>query len=49
MTIEPQNNNLNYLIDPAFTNINILFILFFSRNNNAHNRHTFSDHYVSEK
>ena len=22
MTIQPQNNNLNYLIDPTFTNVN---------------------------
>ena len=25
MTIQPQNNNLNYLIDPTFTNVNRLF------------------------
>ena len=24
MAIEPQNNNLNYLIDPTFTNVNKL-------------------------
>ena len=34
MTIQPQNNNLNYLIDPTFTNVNRLFVLSFSRNNN---------------
>ena len=28
MTIQPQNNNLNYLINPIFTNINRLFCLF---------------------
>ena len=27
MTIQPQNNNLNYLIDPTFTNVNRLFVL----------------------
>ena len=27
MTIQPQNNNLNYLIDPAFMNVNRLFVL----------------------
>ena len=27
MTIQPQNNNLNYLIGPIFTNVNRLFIL----------------------
>ena len=34
MTIQPQNNNLNYLIDPIFTSVNILFVLPFPRNNN---------------
>ena len=34
MTIQPQNNNLNYLIDPAFTNVDRLFVLSFPRNNN---------------
>ena len=32
MTIQPQNNNLNYLIDPTFTNVNRLFVLLFTRN-----------------
>ena len=27
MTIQNNNNNLNYLIDPTFTNINRLFVL----------------------
>ena len=31
MTIQPQNNNLNYLTDPAFTNVNRLFVLLFRR------------------
>ena len=46
MTIQPQNNNLNYLIDPTFTNVNRLFVLSFSRNNNTDNRDPFSDYYV---
>ena len=29
MTIQPENNNLNYLIDPTFTNVNRLFVLSF--------------------
>ena len=29
MTIQPQNNNLNYLTDPTFTNVNRLFVLSF--------------------
>ena len=32
MTIQSQNNNLNYLIDPTFTNINRLFALSLERN-----------------
>ena len=28
MTIQSNNNNLNYLIDPTFTNVNRLFTLF---------------------
>ena len=28
MTIQPQNNNLNYLIDPTFTSVNRFFIFF---------------------
>ena len=31
MTIQPQNNNLNYLINPTFTNVNRLFVLSFQR------------------
>ena len=46
MTIQPQNNNLNYLIDPTFTNVNRLFALSFSRNNNTESRYSFSDYYV---
>ena len=40
ITIQPQNNNLNYLIDPTF-------ILSFPRNiNNNDSRDSFSDYYV---
>ena len=46
MSIQPQNNNLNYLIDPTFMNVNRLFVLSFSRNNNTDNRDSFSDYYV---
>ena len=46
MTAQPQNNNLNYLIDTAFTNVNILFALFFSRNNNTDSRYSYSNDYV---
>ena len=46
MTIQPQNNNLNYLIDPTFTNVNRLFVLSFTRNNAGDNRDSFSHYYV---
>ena len=41
MTIQPQNNNLNYLIDPTFTNVNRLFVLSFARNVLGDNRDLF--------
>ena len=41
MTIQPQNNNLNYLIDLTFTNVNRLFVLTFPRNNAGDNRDSF--------
>ena len=47
MTIQPQNNNLNYLVDPTFTNVNRLFVLSFSRNNNTDSRYSYSNYYVS--
>ena len=46
MSIQSQNNSLNYLIDPTFTSVNRLFVLSFSRNNNTDNRDSFSDCYV---
>ena len=46
VTIQPQNNNLNYLIDPTFTNVNRFFVLSFSRNNADDNRDSFSHYYV---
>ena len=46
MTIQPKDNNLNYLIDPAFTKVNRLFVLSFSRNNNTDSRYSYSNYYV---
>ena len=51
MTIQPQNNNLNYLTDPTFTNVNRLFVLSFQRNAGENNptkdhRDSFSHYYV---
>ena len=45
MTIQPQNNNLNYLIDPTFTKVNRLFVLSFPRNN-TDSRYSISNYYV---
>ena len=42
MIFQPQNNNLNYLIDTTFTNNNRLFVLSFTRDK----RDSFSDYYV---
>ena len=50
MTIQNNNNNLNYLIDPAFTNANKLFVLSFERivENNVQKdyKDCFSHYYV---
>ena len=46
MSIQPQKNSLNYLIDPIFTNVNGLFVLYFPRNNNTDSRYSFSNYYV---
>ena len=50
MTIQSNNNNLNYLIDPTFTKVNRLFVLSFERieENNVKKDHrdSFSRYYV---
>ena len=46
MSVQPQNNNLNYLIDPTFTSVDRLFVLSFPRNNNTDSRNSFSNYYV---
>ena len=46
ITIQPQNRNLNYLIDATFTNVNRLFVLSFLRNNNTGSRYSYSDYYI---
>ena len=50
-TVQPQNNNLNYLIDPTFKNVNRLFVLSFQRiagesNTTKDHRNSFSHYYV---
>ena len=39
ITIQAKNRNLNYLINPAFTNVNTLFVLSYSR-------YSYSNYYV---
>ena len=51
ITVQPQSNNLNYLIDPTFTNVNRLFVLSFQRiagenNTTKDRRDSFSHYYV---
>ena len=46
MTVQPQNNNLNYLIGSTFTNANRLFVLSFVRTNEADNRDSPSHYYL---
>ena len=46
MTIQPQNNNLNYLIDPTFTNVNRLCVLSSPRNNNTDSRYSYPNYYL---
>ena len=46
MTIQPQNNNLNYLIDPTFKIVSRLFALSFERDDASDDRDSFSDFYV---
>ena len=43
MSNQSKNNNLNYLIDPTFTNVNILFVLSFE---NEDDRTYFSKYIV---
>ena len=49
MTIQPKNNNLNYLIDPTFTNSNRLFVFLFARTFLGDKRESFSYYYVPKK
>ena len=46
MTIQSQNNNLNYLIDPTFTKVNRLFILSLEWNAEGDHRDSFSHYYI---
>ena len=43
MSNQAKNNNLNYLVDPTFTNVNRPFVLSFA---NENDRTSFSNYYV---
>ena len=42
----PQNNNLNYLIDPTLTHVNRLFVFPFTKTNENDDRVPLPDYYV---
>ena len=46
MTVQAQNNNLNYLIDSTFTNVNRLRVLYVARNILGDKRDSFSHYYL---
>ena len=46
ITTQTKNNNLDYLIDPTFSNINRLFVLWFKNGSNAPKRKTFDKCYM---
>ena len=46
MIVQPQSNNLNYLINPTFTNVNRLFVLSFPRNGNLDSRYSYPNYNV---
>ena len=47
MTIQSNNNNLDYLTDPTFTKVNRLFLLSFQRNAEGDRRGSFYHYYVT--
>ena len=54
MTVQSNNNNLNYLIDPTFTKVNRLFVLSFERvagenNTTKDHRDCYLHYYVTWK
>ena len=47
ITTQTKNNNLDYLIDPTFRNINRLFLLSFKNGNDDSTRDSFDKYYMS--
>ena len=46
ITTQTENNNLDYLIDPPFRNINRLFVLSFKNGNDDPTRYAFDKYYM---
>ena len=46
ITTQPKSNNLDYLIDPTFRNINRLFALLLKNSNNDPTRYSFDKYYM---
>ena len=47
ITTQPKNNNLDYMIDLTFRNINRLFVLSFKNGNSDSARHSFDKYFMS--
>ena len=47
ITTQPKNNNLDYLIDPTFRNINRLFVNSFKNGDDDHSRYSFDKYSMS--
>ena len=46
ITTQPKNNNLDYLIDPTFRNINRLLVLSFKNGNDDPTRYSVDEYYM---
>ena len=46
ITTQPKNNNLDYLIDPIFRNVNRLFVLSFKNGDDDTTRYSFDEYYM---
>ena len=46
ITTQPKNNNLDYLIDPTFRNINTLFVLLFKNGDDDPTKNSFEEYYM---
>ena len=46
ITTHPKNNNLDYLIDPTFRNINTLFVLLFKNGDDDPTKNSFEEYYM---